>query len=72
MIRVIIEREVAEGLEEFYETAIAKLLGAMSKHMPLRPESWKIALGKRLPSRILALNLCAFEEGLELSRVPTV
>jgi len=48
------------------------LLGAMSKHMPLRPESWKIALGKRLPSRILALNLCAFEEGLELSRVPTV
>jgi heme-degrading monooxygenase HmoA len=30
MIRVIIEREVAEGLEEFYESAIANLLGAMS------------------------------------------
>ncbi|MCP4767810.1 MAG: antibiotic biosynthesis monooxygenase [Gammaproteobacteria bacterium] len=30
MIRVIIEREVAEGLEEFYEAAIANLLGAMS------------------------------------------
>ena len=30
MIRVIIEREIAEGLEEFYESAIAKLLGVMS------------------------------------------
>jgi heme-degrading monooxygenase HmoA len=30
MIRVIIEREVAEGLEEFYESAIANLLGVMS------------------------------------------
>ena len=30
MIRVIIEREVAEGLEEFYEAAIANLLGVMS------------------------------------------
>ncbi len=30
MIRVIIEREIAEGLEEFYESAIANLLGAMS------------------------------------------
>ncbi len=30
MIRVIIEREVAEGLEKFYESAIANLLGAMS------------------------------------------
>ena len=30
MIRVIIEREVAEGLEEFYESAIANLLGTMS------------------------------------------
>ena len=30
MISVIIEREVAEGLEEFYETAVANLLGAMA------------------------------------------
>ena len=30
MIRVIIEREVAEGLEEFYESAIASLLGVMA------------------------------------------
>jgi heme-degrading monooxygenase HmoA len=30
MIRVIIEREVAEGLEGFYESAVANLLGAMS------------------------------------------
>ena len=30
MIRVIIEREVAEGLEEFYETAIANLLDVMA------------------------------------------
>ena len=30
MIRVIIEREVAEGLEEFYETAVANLLGVMA------------------------------------------
>ena len=30
MIRVIIEREVAEGLEEFYESAIANLLDVMS------------------------------------------
>jgi heme-degrading monooxygenase HmoA len=30
MIRVIIEREIAEGLEEFYESAIANLLGVMS------------------------------------------
>ena len=30
MIRVIIEREVAEGLEEFYEAAIANLLGVMA------------------------------------------
>ena len=30
MIRVIIEREVAEGLEEFYESAIANLLGVMA------------------------------------------
>jgi len=29
MIRVIIEREIAEGLEEFYEKAIAKLLDVM-------------------------------------------
>ena len=30
MIRVIIEREVAEGLEGFYESAVANLLGVMS------------------------------------------
>ena len=30
MIRVIIEREVAEGLEEFYESAISNLLGVMA------------------------------------------
>lgn len=30
MIKVIIEREVAEGLEEFYESAIANLLGVMA------------------------------------------
>ena len=30
MIRVIIEREIAEGLEEFYESAIANLLGVMA------------------------------------------
>ena len=30
MIRVIIEREVAEGLEEFYDSAIANLLGVMA------------------------------------------
>ena len=30
MIRVIIEREVAEGLEEFYESAIANLLDVMA------------------------------------------
>jgi heme-degrading monooxygenase HmoA len=30
MIKVIIEREIAEGLEEFYESAIANLLGVMS------------------------------------------
>ncbi|MCP4471364.1 MAG: antibiotic biosynthesis monooxygenase [Gammaproteobacteria bacterium] len=30
MIRVIIEREIAEGLEEFYESAIADLLGVMA------------------------------------------
>ena len=29
MIRVIIEREIAEGLEQFYEVAIADLLDAM-------------------------------------------
>ena len=30
MIRVIIEREVAEGLEKFYEAAIANLLDVMA------------------------------------------
>jgi heme-degrading monooxygenase HmoA len=30
MIRVIIEREIAEGLEQFYESAIANLLGVMA------------------------------------------
>ena len=30
MIRVIIEREIAEGLEQFYEAAIADLLDVMS------------------------------------------
>ncbi|MCP4981940.1 MAG: antibiotic biosynthesis monooxygenase [Gammaproteobacteria bacterium] len=30
MIRVIIEREIAEGLEEFYESAIANLLDVMA------------------------------------------
>ena len=30
MIRVIIEREIAEGLEKFYESEIANLLGAMA------------------------------------------
>ena len=29
MIRVIIEREIAEGLEEFYEKAITRLLDVM-------------------------------------------
>lgn len=29
MIRVIIEREIAEGLEEFYEKEISKLLNVM-------------------------------------------
>jgi heme-degrading monooxygenase HmoA len=33
VIRVIIEREIAEGLEKFYETAIANLLGVMA-HAP--------------------------------------
>ncbi|HKJ51194.1 MAG TPA: antibiotic biosynthesis monooxygenase family protein [Gammaproteobacteria bacterium] len=30
MIRVIIERQIAEGLEEFYQTAIANLLEVMT------------------------------------------
>ena len=30
MIRVIIEREIAEGLEWYYESAIADLLGVMA------------------------------------------
>ena len=30
MIRVVIEREIAEGLEQFYEEAIANLLDAMA------------------------------------------
>lgn len=30
MIRVIIEREIAEGLEQFYESAIAELLDVMA------------------------------------------
>ena len=30
MIRVIIEREIAEGLEEYYEKAISELLDAMT------------------------------------------
>ena len=30
MIRVIIEREIAEGLEEYYESAVANLLGVLS------------------------------------------
>ena len=30
MIRVIIEREIAEGLEEFYEAAVVNLLGVLS------------------------------------------
>ncbi len=29
MIRIIIEREIAQGLEQFYETAIGDLLDAM-------------------------------------------
>ncbi len=31
MIRVIIEREIAEGLEQYYESAIADLLGVMAE-----------------------------------------
>ena len=31
MIRVIIEREIVEGLESFYESAIANLLNVMAK-----------------------------------------
>ena len=31
MIRVVIEREIAEGLEQFYESAIADLLDVMAK-----------------------------------------
>ena len=30
MIRVIIERQIAEGLEEYYQTAIANLLEVMT------------------------------------------
>ncbi|MDH3633704.1 MAG: antibiotic biosynthesis monooxygenase [Gammaproteobacteria bacterium] len=30
MIRVIIEREIAEGIEQYYESAIADLLGVMA------------------------------------------
>jgi heme-degrading monooxygenase HmoA len=30
MIRVIIEREIVEGLEQYYESAIADLLGVMA------------------------------------------
>ena len=29
MIRVIIEREIAEGLEEYYESAVVNLLGVL-------------------------------------------
>ena len=31
MIRVIIEREIAEGLERFYEQAVENLLGEMAR-----------------------------------------
>jgi antibiotic biosynthesis monooxygenase (ABM) superfamily enzyme len=31
MIRVVIEREIAEGLEQFYQSAIADLLQVMSE-----------------------------------------
>jgi indolepyruvate ferredoxin oxidoreductase beta subunit len=43
------------------------LLGALSTQAPLKPESWKAGLERRLPAKILDLNLRAFAAGRELA-----
>lgn len=41
------------------------LLGALSSRLSLKPDSWWTAMGKRLPEKILELNLRAFDTGRE-------
>lgn len=39
------------------------MLGALSKLLPLRPETWDTVLRERVPARFLELNQRAFSEG---------
>ncbi len=39
------------------------MLGAVSRFLPLRPDSWDKVLRERIPARFLKLNQQAFEEG---------
>ena len=39
------------------------LLGAVSKYIPLKQESWDAILRQRIPAKFLALNQRAFAEG---------
>ena len=43
------------------------LLGALASRLDLRESSWRAALERRFPARILDLNLRAFEAGRELA-----
>ena len=43
------------------------LLGALGAHLELDEESWRAALRRRFPEKILALNLRAFESGRRAS-----
>ena len=42
------------------------LLGAVSRYIPLKQESWDAVLRQRIPSKFLALNQRAFAQGQEI------
>ena len=44
------------------------MLGVLSVSMPFSCESWKDIIGQRLPSKILDINLAAFERGRSIAK----
>ncbi|CAA7601129.1 Pyruvate-flavodoxin oxidoreductase, central domain protein [Acididesulfobacillus acetoxydans] len=44
------------------------LLGVLSQHLDLSPRAWETVIRRRIPERLLEVNLKAFEAGVELGR----
>jgi len=56
---------IAEDLGNLRVVNVA-LIGAVSPHLPIGIEHWEKAIGERVPSKALEVNLEAFRRGREL------